>query len=311
MLLKITKTNIKQLHEIASFRLPQPKITGVIEWSVGSRMLFVGGNRGIWSVNASDIYAMQPATFHEFPANIHCVAVNPKNINLLACGADDGKIYLWHLDQTQIIATRIGHKRLVADLAFGNNGESLFSLGSWDDRVFVWETIQIRENRQLVLGVNNEFTCLAPSHSGNILVTGDTGSNGVAVWEINKQPHMIFSQDGSEAIVTDITLCHDGKYLASGDISGTIILWDANEWRIQNVGQHEEGVISLSFNNDVTLLASGGLDGNIDIWDLNLRIIKTLPVKGWPISTVSFNRDGTLLVASCEDGTIQLWGIAR
>lgn len=60
----------------------------------------------------------------------------------------------------------------------------------------------------------------------------------------------------------------DGQFLASGDESGRIFIWDTitGQRKALIYGDHQRGIQKLSFNHPRTLLISTGKDDKIDVW---------------------------------------------
>jgi transcription initiation factor TFIID subunit 5 len=77
---------------------------------------------------------------------------------------------------------------------------------------------------------------------------------------------------GHTDFISTLECAPDGKTLASGDISGTIILWDlAKGVEIKRCKGHGKGGIwSLSFSVESTVMVSGGADGTVRVWDVKV-----------------------------------------
>jgi len=60
----------------------------------------------------------------------------------------------------------------------------------------------------------------------------------------------------------------DGQFLATGDESGRIFIWDTITGQKKSMiyGDHQRGIQKLSFNHPRTLLISTGKDDKIDVW---------------------------------------------
>jgi WD40 repeat protein len=67
--------------------------------------------------------------------------------------------------------------------------------------------------------------------------------------------------------IKQIAFSHNGKTLASGDLDGTLILWDTNEWNAQLTVPGHDAILALSFSNNDSRLALGG-KGSVELWDV-------------------------------------------
>jgi WD40 repeat protein len=117
----------------------------------------------------------------------------------------------------------------------------------------------------------------------------------------------------------------DGKTLAAGTWSGTIILWDAATR--QPIGApltgHTKSVISVAFSPDGKTLASGSsgscgepsykcTQGEIILWDVATRQPISAPLTGHTggVNSVVFSPDGKTFASGSGDKTIILWDVA-
>ncbi|UXY25203.1 nSTAND1 domain-containing NTPase [Streptomyces sp. HUAS TT20] len=101
----------------------------------------------------------------------------------------------------------------------------------------------------------------------------------------------------------------DGRYLAAGDHSGRVTLWDGRAAHRLAVlagtfpdARQDAGpsVRALAFSPDSRTLAVGGDDGTLQLWDASSgrRLGSPLPTANEPILSVGFDTDGTTLRTS-------------
>lgn len=74
----------------------------------------------------------------------------------------------------------------------------------------------------------------------------------------------------------------DGAYIASGDESARIFIWDTRTWKkVREMRTHQRGIQSLSFNYPRTLLVSTGKDDVVKVWDVPTgKELQSIPGKG-------------------------------
>lgn len=69
------------------------------------------------------------------------------------------------------------------------------------------------------------------------------------------------------SIVQGLAYSPDGKRLASGDLAGTVTLWDANEGEeIFKFTRPAGPINAIAFSPDGRTLYSGSYDGRVMLW---------------------------------------------
>jgi WD40 repeat protein len=90
----------------------------------------------------------------------------------------------------------------------------------------------------------------------------------------------------------------DGHSLASGSVSKTVRVWEAETGHI--VGgplHHDDEVSALALGPDGRLLASGTLDKELKLWQSSTWLAVNTLWHQARLSVVAFNLDGTLLLS--------------
>ncbi len=110
--------------------------------------------------------------------------------------------------------------------------------------------------------------------------------------------------------VTSVAFSPDGRYLASGGLDDSVVVWNVETH--QQVGPrllgHNDRIDSLAWSPDGGLLATGSQDRTIRVWDTSTgeQLIEPLSVES-RLELVSFSPDGTLIAAALFDNSILLW----
>src|SRR5579883_2096900 len=102
-----------------------------------------------------------------------------------------------------------------------------------------------------------------------------------------------------------------GRYLASGDRTRTITVWNMATRSFEYALQTDsDATSSLVFSSDGNRLASGGNEGTIILWNfLTQKREKTRQVHADWISCLIFGPDGRYLVSGSADGFIKVWEV--
>lgn len=111
--------------------------------------------------------------------------------------------------------------------------------------------------------------------------------------------------------VYSLALSPDGRFLAMGDIQGSIDLWETNDRKhLLKLEGHEGCIMTLDFSPDGKTLASGGYDSLIKLWDVETgNCLNTLAGHTHNVFCVSFSPNGKLLASGSGDTSIRLWDI--
>jgi len=133
----------------------------------------------------------------------------------------------------------------------------------------------------------------------------------------------------------DVTFSPDGRLMASGDVNGVVVLWNAakllaaaaagkppnEEWDLDSVvlatlTGHSAQVLDLAFSPDSHILASASSDNSIILWDVAQVSSQVQPLgpplighENW-VTALAFSPDGRTLVSGSSDSTLIFWDVA-
>ncbi len=117
-----------------------------------------------------------------------------------------------------------------------------------------------------------------------------------------------------EKIPSHLEFSPDGKILAAGLSSGSIIFWDTATWnQIRTLKGHTENrnITSTAFSPDgKTIGSASGGDNKIILWDVETgEEITALQGHESYIFSISFSQDGKLLASSSADSKVIIWNV--
>ena len=132
-------------------------------------------------------------------------------------------------------------------------------------------------------------------------------------------PEMVVQKGHSEWI-NDVASSPDGKYVLTGSLDRTAILWDAGSGRLLREVETKYGVYAVAYSPNGRQIATGGgwqTNAELFLWDVTTgRRIRQFNA-GWKVLSVQFSPDGKLLLTSGSDykdekstSEVVLWNVA-
>ena len=157
----------------------------------------------------------QPGFRIMLPARLDCAAWR-RDGRMLACGGEDGHIYLIDLVHGVVQRECVGHQSEVREVAFHPQVDLLAS-SSWDGTVRLWD---LRNGKEVLraIGAVGPF-----SNNGRWL--GIVADQTVARWEVSDIPWAMALDEGRETI-RHVQFSHDGRLLFVGSLHNAGV-WDA------------------------------------------------------------------------------------
>lgn len=289
------------------------------------------GTIHIWQINNDNFEHLQTLTEHQ------------KDVSSLiftdAClisGSYDQTIKIWNITSWKCIDT-LENEKPIECLALTADDRYLFVSSCESSDIWLWDfqqkkcLNQLQEHKGGQLHHPNPNQPLLMAHgvlglvpNYNTVISAGMDSQLIA-WQISNQedqvtaiPTLINAENLLKLkAITSLAISPDGKYLAVGENSLQITIWDiTNKSLIYNTqGKHDfPNILALAYHPTEKMLASACFDRQtpiIRLWNPeNGDIIKTLIHSDFdPIRSLVFSPDGKMLIAGDEKGHIFLWGV--
>ena len=117
---------------------------------------------------------------------------------------------------------------------------------------------------------------------------------------------------GHDGSVSDLVVSPDSKWIASGSLDSTVILWDtcnggiAQQWALPNY----PAVCSFAFSPDSRYLVCGSQDGGAAVWDLAevaACMVGVFQELGHPVTGCAWSPDGALIATASSEEPMKVW----
>lgn len=250
----------------------------------------------------------------------------------LFTGSYDGRISKWNL-ATGEASAEIGHTNLVVGMT---STESAIYTAGWDDKlqtldastqsVIPAQPRAIASNCSTVVIVTEE-TLLGYSNGSNVFITQlktpatavGASTEHIAVGFQNNNIS-VYSKDGSHefdlppgrAAPSYISFSLNGEYLAVGDVSGKIILYNVatKEVVTSRWAFHTGKINCIAWNDDNNHVATGSLDTNIMIYQVEkpMKVVKLLNAHKDGVNTVAWISDD-VIASGGSDACVKTWKV--
>jgi len=235
---------------------------------------------------------------------IRALSISPDDRYLVA-GDQDATIQIIDLDNINGEPNLLeGHTEDVLDIEFLPDGTGFVSTSL--DRTVRFSDLQqlttIAENKSIV-----RVIAVSPD---NKIIAGGTEDGIIKLWDRDSD----FSESQLDITlptgVFGLEFSHNGKYLAAGEASGRILIWDTEEnTQFVELTGHNARVSDIEFSNDDQLMSTSSWDQTAHIYDMNN--IFNLPIEltdhnQW-LWGVAFSPDASLLITGSNDEIVREW----
>ncbi|MGE5374875.1 MAG: helix-turn-helix domain-containing protein, partial [Bacteroidota bacterium] len=195
----------------------------------------------------------------------------------------------------------------ILSAAYSPDGKQLAAIGM-DGTVIQWESSTGRELRRIQgsTQANNFVSSQRISYSPDGKSLFATDENNIKIYN-PQSGSPVRDLRGQVAAITAMAVSRDGKYLASGALDGSVLLWDlASGDPVRTLEGHTQAVENLSFSPDGKWLVTAGDDAALKIWDVSSgALLKNYADLGDIVLGATFSPDGKQL--SFSDGTLHMW----
>ena len=255
----------------------------------------------------------------------YSVAFSPDGNRLLSTHYSERTVQLWDVRERRLLGKFTNHKLGVGWAVFTPDAKSVISTGGEAyatnkiGELKIWDASTFSEVGDFKLVEFPVWRCDVSPDGRLIVASGNAPV--VQIWDVRSRSLLArLAGHQTELIggVYGLRFSPDGQFLATGDMAGTVRLWNLStnqpDWRIYEpivIGVHAHPIYSLVFSPDGQRLVSTSRDHTVKIWDLTTRRESaTLRGHGGRVWNAAYIRDGKMLVTTDNRGMMKLWNTA-
>lgn len=198
----------------------------------------------------------------------------------LAVADDYGFLYLFKNNENfELVKEFQAHKGPIRDMCFLKNGE--LATGGGDSKILIWN-LKNWESK-LLRGHQQSIWCLGytPFENDDFLVSGSSDKT-IRIWDLIQLTEICMFQVPEQA--TALCVTNDGRYVISGGISGTMIIWSVSEKVEESIfNLHTDSITGLYVTEDSSMIVSVSKDASIQFISLTYRIPLSFMTRKQPI----------------------------
>jgi WD40 repeat protein len=244
-------------------------------------------------------------------AKIHSVVVTPDG-KTVATSDWAGQVKVWDLATGKEKSNPAGHQRQARGLAFSPDGSLLYSGGTDENIVRVYETATGKTTAELQQPDNVRALALSPD--GKVLAVSLFGGGPITLWDTATRKSLR-TLEGHTGTINAVTFSPDNKTLFSGGADGIIRRWDIASGKLLSTLEGQSGPVErLAISRDGATLVSGSgqwdspLPGTLGVWDVVTgKRTQALSLAGGCVHAVAFAPDARTFASGERDGTVRLW----
>lgn len=232
--------------------------------------------------------------------------------------ADNGKNRSKHLSETSNKHNYVGHLKEILLFAVSQDGRICVT-GDADENNFIWDL----KSGELIKKIGKpdkvriRVVAAAYSPESTQLLWARDFKIMPVLWDVESGRRLaVFSSkdNGHTAPVIAVTFSPDGRYVATGDRDGTVVIWNrAVRTVVRRFKAHSGEARFLVFIPDRNELATAGSDGAVRLWSVSSGStppITLLERSHGAVTALARSADGLNIYAALDDMTVKGWAIS-
>ncbi len=284
----------------------------------GQSLISVGDDKVIyfWEVATGRLErSLRPFIGEGTTGALYAAALSPTE-QFLAVGGmgikeGEKSLVIIDLHTDQQVARLTGHKNIITDLAFSQEGDYLASASaSAEDKIYLWDT-ETWQELNVLEGHREKVNSIAFSPDGNRLVSA-AADGQLFLWD-TATGRIVTKLKKHKQAVSTVAWSLNGAYIVSGGDDGQLLLWDHKGQLIKQLDERPNKIKTLSFSpNSQQIVVSEQETNHQLVYDIaSGNILQTFNKHDRSVPTNAFASTGMIASAGGKDADIYIWDIAN
>ena len=230
----------------------------------GAFLAVASDTEGVIVLNAGD--GTPSVSYRQHPTFVNAVCWSPDSTRI-ASANNDNTVQIWDAASGKNLAIYSGHQASVKAIAWSPNGLYIASAAA-DGIVRTWGTGTGAMYISFNWNYGRPINAVAWS-SDSLYVAEASEDTTVRLLKNSRHGSLPFTYKGHAASVTALSWSPDGKRIASADVNGKTLLWDAfSGEHTLSYGNSSPGIYALAWSPNGKFLATGSEDHTVKIWQV-------------------------------------------
>lgn len=209
----------------------------------------------------------------------------------------------------------VGHRKEISAFALSNDSRYALT-GDEDENNFLWDV----KTGTLISAIGKPdrvriwVVAAAFSPDNSTLLWARYRKHMPVLWDVKsgRRLGVLSSKEkGHLAEVVSLSFSGDGKYVVTGDITGTIVLWNMKDRTpVRRFKAHAGRVGWLKFIPGRAEFVSAGDDGAVRLWMVARSLVSDLKESGAGVTAMAVSADGKVIYAASGGGAVREWNVS-
>lgn len=240
--------------------------------------------------------------------------ISPDGKSVVGSGSEDGKVWVWNLDNGQVIDQLEGHSFRVNDVTFSPNGNLIASSGA-DNLVQLWNfwgpTHYLNQKRLNSANIHAES--IFSSNDSLYIVAADSRTNDLQIWEVHHDT-LTATLSGNTQSASHVIVNSSGDLLLSSSLDGTVRVWDLNtkrqlrQFSFPFSSEDNKGVWYSIFTKSNDYVLSAGRDGTVRTWRIDTgKEVNKIKAERQVEKVLLSSDEGKIITFCSGSSSVELW----